>query len=174
MLQGRARRQGSGRAGGQGMGSAEADGDEQSLVSAAAVYGLLATLLRRAPRDISLTSLATLATLDRAAGQEDHRVGRHRRDHPAVHDDAHRGPGEGRPRRAQRRPERQAGLHGLPHQPPAAITSGTAVKLGTETFATLVSELPPEEAAALAAAVPALVRLREIDNQQRDALLRAR
>ena len=47
-------------------------------------------------------------------------------------------------------------------------------QVGTETFATLVSELPPDEAAALAAAVPALVRLREIDNQQRDALLPAR
>ena len=31
------------------MDSTEADGDEQSLVSAGAVYGLLATLLRRAP-----------------------------------------------------------------------------------------------------------------------------
>jgi DNA-binding MarR family transcriptional regulator len=48
------------------MGSARAGSDEQSLASAAAVYGLLSTLLRRAPRDISLTSLATLSTLDRA------------------------------------------------------------------------------------------------------------
>jgi hypothetical protein len=38
----------------------------------------------------------------------------------------------------------------------------------------LVSELPPDEAAALAAAVPALVRLRELDHEQRDAVLRAR
>ncbi|HEY2288329.1 MAG TPA: MarR family transcriptional regulator, partial [Streptosporangiaceae bacterium] len=33
--------------------------------AAGALYGLLATLLRRVPRDLSLTSLATLSTLDR-------------------------------------------------------------------------------------------------------------
>src|ERR1700729_2579906 len=33
--------------------------------SAAALYGLPSTLLRRVPRDLSLTSLATLSTLDR-------------------------------------------------------------------------------------------------------------
>src|ERR1700735_2215296 len=32
---------------------------------AGALYGLLDTLLRRVPRDLSLTSLATLSTLDR-------------------------------------------------------------------------------------------------------------
>ena len=37
--------------------SAGTSSDEARLASAAAVYGLLATLLRRAPRDISLTSL---------------------------------------------------------------------------------------------------------------------
>src|SRR5271170_1934821 len=72
MLQGKERAQGYGRAEGQGMSSAQAGGDpdEQSLTSAAAVYGLLATLLRRAPRDISLTSLATLATLNRAGAKK--------------------------------------------------------------------------------------------------------
>jgi DNA-binding MarR family transcriptional regulator len=45
-------------------------------------------------------------------------------------------------------------------------------KAGTEAFATLVSQLPPDEAAALAAAIPALERLRSLDNEQRDALLR--
>src|SRR5262249_3412455 len=45
-------------------------------------------------------------------------------------------------------------------------------KAGIEAFATLVSQLPPDEVATLAAAIPALERLQALDNQQRDALLR--
>jgi DNA-binding MarR family transcriptional regulator len=155
------------------MGSTEANGDEQSVVSAAAVYGLLSTLLRRAPRDISLTSLATLSTLDRAGAKKITELA-------AI---------EG-----VTQPSMTTLIAGLekaglverssdPNDKRVSMVSLTSAgrdyirhrrQVGTEAFATLVSELPPAEAAALAAAVPALVRLREIDNQQRDALLRAR
>ena len=155
------------------MGSAEPDVDEQSLVSAEAVYGLLATLLRRAPRDISLTSLATLSTLDRTGAKKITELA-------AI---------EG-----VTQPSMTTLIAGLekaglverssdPNDRRVSMVSLTSVgrdyirgrrQAGTEAFAVLVSELPPDEAAALAAAVPALLRLREIDNEQRDALLRAR
>ncbi len=155
------------------MDSAQAGGDEQSLVSAAAVYGLVATLLRRIPRDISLTSLATLATLDRAGAKRITELA-------AIE-------GVTQPSMTTL----IAGLEksglversGDPNDRRVSMVSLTSAgrdyirhrrQAGTEAFATLVSELPPDEAAALAAAVPALARLREIDNEQRDALLRAR
>src|ERR1700752_2004161 len=146
---------GSGQAGGQSMGSAGADADEQSLVSADAVYGLLATLLRRAPRDISLTSLATLSTLDRAGAKKITELA-------AIE-------GVTQPSMTTL----IAGLEksglversGDPNDRRVSMVSLTSVgrnyirrrrQTGTEAFAALVGELPPDEAAALAAAVPAL------------------
>lgn len=142
-----------------------------SLTSAAAVYGLLATLLRRAPRDISLTALATLSTLDRTgtrritelaaiegvtqpsmttliAGLERSGLVQRR--------------GDPNDRRVSLVTLTEAGRQYIVHRRQA----------GTEAFAALVSELSPREAAALAAAVPALTRLRDLDNEQRDAVLR--
>jgi DNA-binding MarR family transcriptional regulator len=155
------------------MGSAKADRDDQNLVSAAAVYGLLTTLLRRTPRDISLTSLATLSTLDRAGAKKITELA-------AIE-------GVTQPSMTTLIAGlEKAGLverSGDPNDKRVSMVSVTSAgrdyirhrrHAGTEAFATLVSELPPDDAAALAAAVPALVRLREIDNQQRDALLRAR
>lgn len=155
------------------MSSAAADKHEQSLVSAAAVYGLLATLLRRAPRDISLTSLATLSTLDRAGAKKITELA-------AIE-------GVTQPSMTTLIAGlEKAGLverSGDPSDRRVSMVSLTSVgrdyvrrrrQTGTEAFAVLVGELPPDEAAALAAAVPALLRLREIDNEQRDALLRAR
>jgi len=155
------------------MTSAGADPDEQSLVSAAAVYGLLATLLRRIPRDISLTALATLSTLERAGAKRITELA-------ALE-------GVTQPSMTTLIAGlEKAGLverSGDPNDKRVSMVSLTSVgrdyirrrrQTGSEAFVTLVSELPPDEAAALAAAVPALVRLREIDNQQRDALLRAR
>jgi DNA-binding MarR family transcriptional regulator len=155
------------------MSGAEADGDDQSLVSAAAVYGLLSTLLRRVPRDISLTSMATLGTLDRAGTKRITELA-------AIE-------GVTQPSMTTLIAGlEKAGLverSGDPNDRRVWLVSLTSAgrdyirrrrQAGTEAFATLVSELPPDEAAALAAAVPALLRLREIDNEQRDALLRAR
>jgi DNA-binding MarR family transcriptional regulator len=155
------------------MGSAQADSDEQNLVSAAAVYGLAATLLRRSPRDISLTSLGTLSTLDRTGAKKITELA-------AIE-------GVTQPSMTTLIAGlEKAGLverSGDPNDKRVSLVSITGVgrdyirrrrRAATEAFAALVSELPPDEAAALAAAVPALVRLQEIDDQQRDALLRAR
>jgi DNA-binding MarR family transcriptional regulator len=145
--------------------------DETSLASAAAVYGLLATLLRRIPRDNSLTSLATLSTLDRA--------GTKRITELATIE------GVTQPSMttliASLEKQGLVTRTGDPKDKRVSLVSLTEAgrqymlqrrRTGTEAFAALVSQLPPEEAAALSTAVPALTRLRDLDIAERDATLR--
>ena len=145
--------------------------DESSLAVAAAVYGLLASLLRRAPRDISLTSLSTLSTLDRTGTKRITELA------------AIEGVTQPSMTTLIASLERQGlvGRAGDPRDKRVSLVSLTEAgraymmqrrKVGTDAFATLVSQLPPDDAAALAAAIPALDRLRALDNEQRDALLR--
>jgi DNA-binding MarR family transcriptional regulator len=135
--------------------------------SAAALYGLLATLLRRASRDLSLTSLATLATLDR--------TGPRRITDLALIEGvtqpsmtvlvtalersglvARQGdPGDGR-----------VTLVALTGDGRAYLASRRSA--GADALAQIIDKLPAGEAAALTAAVPALRHLRELDDEQRD------
>jgi DNA-binding MarR family transcriptional regulator len=146
---------------------------ESSLAAAAAVYGLLASLLRRVPRDISLTSLSTLSTLDRTGTKRITELA------------AIEGVTQPSMTTLIANLEKQGLVvrSGDPSDKRVSLVSLTEAgreymvqrrKTGTEAFATLVSQLPPDEAAALAAAIPALDRLRALDNEQRDALLRSR
>ena len=140
--------------------------------SAGALYGLLATLLRRAPRDLSLTSLATLSTLNRTGP-------RRITDLAAIEGitqpsmtvlitslergglvKRHSDPSDGRVTLVALTPE---GLHYLQNRRRA----------GTDALAQLIDKLPPGEAAALTAAIPALRHLPELDNEQRDPDTRA-
>jgi DNA-binding MarR family transcriptional regulator len=145
--------------------------DETSLASAAAVYGLLATLLRRVPRDISLTSLATLSTLDRTGTKRITELA-------AIE-------GVTQPSMttliASLEKQGLVTRTGDPRDKRVSLVSLTEVgrqymlhrrRAGTEAFTALVSQLPPEDAAALFAAVPALTRLRDLDHAERDATLR--
>jgi len=144
---------------------------ESSLAAAAAVYGLLASLLRRVPRDISLTSLSTLSTLDRTGTKRITELA------------AIEGVTQPSMTTLIANLEKQGLVvrSGDPGDKRVSLVSLTEAgrgymvqrrKAGTAAFATLVSQLPPDEAAALAAAIPALERLRALDNEQRDALLR--
>jgi DNA-binding MarR family transcriptional regulator len=144
---------------------------ESSLAAAAAGYGLLAAVLRRAPRDISLTSLATLSTLDRTGTKRITELA------------AIEGVTQPSMTTLIASLERQGLVEraGDPRDKRVSLVSLTEAgreymvqrrKVGTDAFATLVSQLPPDDAAALAAAIPALDRLRALDNEQRDALLR--
>lgn len=147
--------------------------DDGSLAAAAAVYGLLASLLRRVPRDISLTSLSTLSTLDRTGTKRITELA------------AIEGVTQPSMTTLIASLERQGLVEraGDPRDKRVSLVSLTEAgrqymvqrrKAGTEAFATLVSQLQPDEAATLAAAIPALERLRALDNEQRDALLRTR
>jgi DNA-binding MarR family transcriptional regulator len=145
--------------------------DETSLTSAAAVYMLLATLLRRTPRDISLTSLATLSTLDRTGTKRITELA-------AIE-------GVTQPSMttliASLEKQGLVARSGDPKDKRVSLVSLTEAgreymlrrrRAGTEALAALVSQLPPDEAAALSAAVPALTRLRDLDHAERDAGLR--
>jgi DNA-binding MarR family transcriptional regulator len=140
--------------------------------SASALYGLVAMLLRRAPRDLSLTSLATLSTLNR--------TGPRRITDLAVI--------EGITQPSMTVLVTSLERHGLVkrHSDPAdrrvTLVDLTADGLhylqsrrraGTEALAQLIHTLPPGEVAALTAAIPALQHLRDLDEQQRDPGSRA-
>jgi DNA-binding MarR family transcriptional regulator len=135
--------------------------------SAGALYGLLATLLRRVPRDLSLTSLAALSTLDRTGPRRitDLAViegitqpsmtvlvtALERGDLVARHSD----PADGRVTLVALTAEGQRYLR-------------RRRSAGADALAQLIGKLPPGEAAALAAAIPALQHLRDLDHEQRD------
>jgi DNA-binding MarR family transcriptional regulator len=140
--------------------------------SAGALYGLLATLLRRVPRDLSLTSLATLSTLDR--------TGPRRITDLAVSE------GITQPSMTVLVTSLERGGLVARHSDPAdgrvTLVTPTAEGLrylrsrrsaGTDALAQLIDKLPPGESAALAAAIPALQHLRDLDNEQRDPDTRA-
>ena len=140
--------------------------------SAVALHGLLATLLRRVPRDLSLTSLATLSTLIRTGPRRITDLasiegitqpsmtvlvtGLERGGLVTRHSD----PTDGRVTLVALTAE---GLHYLRSRRHA----------GTDALAQLIDKLPPGEAAALAAAIPALQHLRKLDDEQRDPDSRA-
>ncbi len=139
---------------------------------AGALYGLLATLLRRVPRDLSLTSLATLSTLNR--------TGPRRITDLAVI--------EGITQPSMTALVSALERRGLVtrHSDPAdgrvslvALTTegsdylGRRRRAGTDALAQLIDKLPPGEAATLAAAIPALQHLRDLDDEQRDPGSRA-
>jgi DNA-binding MarR family transcriptional regulator len=140
--------------------------------SAGALYGLLATLLRRVPRDLSLTSLAALSTLNRTGP-------RRITDLAAIE-------GITQPSMTVLVTSLERGglveRHGDPADGRVTLVALTAEGLrylrsrrraGTEALAQLIEKLPPGEAAALAAAIPALQHLQELDNEQRDPDSRA-
>lgn len=135
--------------------------------SAGALYGLLAMLVRRVPRDLSLTSLATLSTLNR--------TGPRRITDLAVIE------GITQPSMTVLVTALERGGLVARHSDPAdgrvtlvALTADglrylrSRRRAGTDALAQLIDKLPPGEAGALAAAIPALQHLRDLDNEQRD------
>ncbi|MFE2428857.1 MarR family winged helix-turn-helix transcriptional regulator [Streptomyces sp. NPDC059373] len=138
-----------------------------STRSAGAVVGLLSSLVRHAPRDLSLTSVSTLSTLDRTG--------------PRRVTDLAMAQGVTQPSVTSLVTTlERAGLVERRNDPAdrrvvlvAITTAGSEYlharrRANIEAFAHLIDRLPPDEAAALAAAIPALEHLRELDDEQRD------
>ena len=137
-----------------------------------ALHGLVTAVVRRGPRDMSLTSLATLATLDSTGPRRVtdlafiERVAQ-----PSM--------------TALVSVLERAGLverRGDPADKRVALVSLTPAgsdllrarrRAGAEAIVRLIDKLPADEAAALAAAIPALQHLRELDNEQRDPATRS-
>jgi DNA-binding MarR family transcriptional regulator len=132
-----------------------------------ALYDLVVTVVRRVPRDLSLTQLATMSTLARTGPR---RV----TDLAAIQGVTQPSMTElianlERLGHVRRRPDPRDGRASL-----AALTAAGRDYLlaqhqaGTEALAGLADRLPGPERAALAAAVPALVHLCELDSQERE------
>jgi DNA-binding MarR family transcriptional regulator len=134
----------------------------------AALYGLVTLAVRHGPREISLTAASTLSTLDR--------TGARRLTDLAVIEGVTQPSmsvlvtGLEQAGLAERRPD--------PSDKRVVLVALTAAgadyirarrQAGAATFADLIDKLPADEVAALAAAVPALNRLRELDSDRRDA-----
>jgi DNA-binding MarR family transcriptional regulator len=127
-----------------------------------ALYGLAVVALRRRSRDISLTAAATMSTIDRTGP-------RRLTELAAVEGVAQPSmtslvTGLERGGLVERRPDPNDGRVVL-----VALTDAGRAHLkarresGAEWFATLVGELSEEDASALATALPALNRLRELE-----------
>ena len=132
-----------------------------------ALYGLVTAAIRRGPREMSLTSLSTLATLDRTGPRRitDLAViqGVAQPSMTVLVTTLER---SGLVERRGDPADRRVALVAL-------TTAGAELlraqrRAGAEALVQLIDKLPPEEAAALAAAIPALRHLRELDSERRD------
>lgn len=132
-----------------------------------ALYGLVTAAIRRGPREMSLTSLSTLATLDRTGP-------RRITDLAVIQGVAQPSmtvlvTALERSRLVERRgdpADRRVALVALTTA--GAELLGAQRRAGAEALIQLIDKLPADEAAALAAAIPALRHLRELDSERRD------
>jgi DNA-binding MarR family transcriptional regulator len=133
-----------------------------------ALYGLVILAVRNGPRDISLTAASTLSTLDRTGA-------RRLTDLAMIQGVTQPSmsvlvTGLEQAGLAERRPDpsdKRVVLVALTEAGVGYIRSRR--RAGARAFADLIDKLPDDEAAALAAAVPALNRLREMDSDRRAA-----
>jgi DNA-binding MarR family transcriptional regulator len=145
----------------------QATADTSTAATAVAVYGLVTALIRRAPRDISLTSLSTLGTLDRTGP-------RRITDLAAVEGVAQPSmtalvsmlQSEGFVQRQADASDKRVALIALTESGRAYLHARRAA--GADNLAQLIGLLPAAETAALAAAVPALTQLLRLENELRD------
>jgi DNA-binding MarR family transcriptional regulator len=133
-----------------------------------ALYGLVTLAVRNGPREISLTAASTLSTLDR--------TGARRLTDLAVIEGVTQPSmsvlvtGLEQAGLAERRPDPADKRVVLVTLAPAGSDyMRSRRRAGARAFADLIDKLPDDEAATLAAAVPALNRLRELDSDRRAA-----
>jgi DNA-binding MarR family transcriptional regulator len=137
-----------------------------------ALYGLVAVAVRRAPRDMSLTSLSTLATLDRSGPRRitDLAVieGVAQPSMTALVSALER---SGLVERRREPADRRVALVALTATGSDVVRSRR--RAGAEELTQLIDKLPADEAAALAEAIRALRHLRALDNDERDPATRS-
>ena len=135
--------------------------------ASAALYGLATAAVRRVPRDLSLTSLSTLSTLDRTGP-------RRITDLAVVEAVAQPSMtvlvrGLERDGLVQRQGDPSDGRVALVELTEAGSTFIRARRsAGAASFAQLIEQLPADEAATLEAAIPALEHLRALDDADRE------
>ena len=135
--------------------------------SAGAIYGLLTVLLRGAPRDMGLTSVATLSTLERTGP---------RRITDLALIEAVSQPSmtvlvaalvrSGLAERSSDPTDKRVTLVNL--TPAGADYLARRRAAATQVVAQLIDKLPPDEADVFTAAIPALLHLRDLYHQDRE------
>ena len=132
-----------------------------------ALYGLLSAAARRGPREMSLTSLSTLSTLDRTGPRRITDLALIERvAQPSMTALVSTLERSGLVERRGDPADGRVALVAL--TPTGAELLRSRRRAGAEALEQLIGKLPPAEAAALAAAIPALRHLRELDNEDRE------
>jgi DNA-binding MarR family transcriptional regulator len=142
-----------------------------ATTAGAALYGLITGAIRRVPRELSLTSASTLATLERTG--------------PRRITDLASIEGVSQPAMTVLvRVLEEAGLaerRGDPSDKRVALVTVTEAgvsyirdrrRAGADAFVQLIDKLTEDEAAALMAAIPALQHLQELDGEEREPPIR--
>ena len=131
-----------------------------------ALYGLMAAAVRSQPRDISLTSLSTLATLERTGPRRITDLaaseGVMQPSMTALVNALQR---SGLVERHTDRTDRRVALVALTSEGSDYIRARR--QAGVEAFMQLIEELPADEADALAAVIPALEHIEKLDEKRR-------
>jgi DNA-binding MarR family transcriptional regulator len=150
--------------------SAAATGTERadgSIRSADAVYGLFSSLIRHTPRDLNLTALATLVTLDRTGPRRITDLARIEGiTQPSVTALVTNLAQAGLVERRSHLTDKRVVLVALTATGSEYLRSRR--RTSVDVFAQIIDKLPAEETAALAAAVLALVHLGQLDDEHRD------
>jgi DNA-binding MarR family transcriptional regulator len=137
-----------------------------------ALYGLVSAAVRRGPREMSLTSLSTLATLDRTGPRRVTDLafieGVAQPSMTALVSVLER---SGLVERRGDPADKRVALVAL--TPAGAELLRSRRRAGAEALVQLIDKLPARDAAALAAAIPALRHLRELDNEEREPAARS-
>jgi DNA-binding MarR family transcriptional regulator len=132
-----------------------------------ALYALSATVLRRIPREVSLTAMSTLATLERTGPRRVTDLALVQGvSQPSMTSLVSTLERAGYVERRSDPSDRRAALVALTADGTRALRDRR--RAGAESVAALVDKLSPDEAARLVAVLPLLQRLREVDEQQRE------
>lgn len=132
-----------------------------------ALYGLATAAIRNVPRDMSLTSLSTLATLDRTGPRRiTDLAGAEGVMQPSMTVLVTALERSGLVERRADPADKRVALVALTASGSDCLRARR--RAGADAFAELVDKLPPGESEALAAAVTALEHLRRLDEERRD------
>ncbi|HSY14583.1 MAG TPA: MarR family transcriptional regulator [Jatrophihabitantaceae bacterium] len=143
----------------------------ESANSADAIYALLSTVSRRASRERSLTTLATLATLARTGPRRITDLAAIAGvTQPSVTALVTALERDGLVERQSDPSDKRVALVVL--TPAGRTYTRNRRQASTTSLAQLINKLPPDEAIALTAAVPALLHLHDLDNEEHEPTAR--
>ena len=134
---------------------------------AEAIYALGATVIRRIPREVSLTAISTLSTLERTGSRRITELAVVQGvSQPSMTSLVSTLERAGYVERRSDPSDGRAALVGLTDDGARALRDRR--RAGTESVAELIDKLTEAEAGGLLAALPVLHRLRELDQEQRE------